>query len=339
MTAAKPKIDLRDVARLAGVSLGSASRAMNGAGASPATTEKVWQAMAALGYRPNHAAQALRSRLSRTVGCLLPDISNPLYAQVFQALEDEFLRRDYLLLLANGANDVEREIKALSTFAQRGMDGVILAPGNERDARVVDALRTLPMPAVVFDRELSGSHDSVLIDHAAGVRRVVEHLLTLGHRRIAIVLWQGDTRPVRRRVQGYRMAFQAAGLAVPDLLVQARSVTASANVEITELLKCVERPTAIIVQGTHMLISALRAISAQGLQVPGDISVIAIGDTPFAREHEPPISVLDIDQAETAQHLVQLLLARIAEPDLAQQKARVELRYAERGSVSGPADG
>jgi LacI family transcriptional regulator len=325
MNAAKQKIDLRDVARLAGVSLGSASRAMNGAGASAATQEKV-----------NHAARVLRSRLSRTVGCLLPDISNPLYAQVFRALEDEFLRHDYLLLLANGANDVDRETKALGTFTQRGMDGVILAPGNERNAALVEALRVLPMPAVVFDREVSGAHDAVLIDHAGGVRRVVEHLLGLRHRDIALVLWQGDTRPVRRRVQGFRTAFQAAGLPVPDLLVQARSVTASVKAEVTELLARPDRPTALIVQGTHMLNSALRAIAARGLQVPRDISVVAIGDTPFAAEHDPAVSVLDIDQAETARCLVDLLLTRIADNNLPQRKARVGLRYVERDSVAAP---
>ncbi|WP_418131058.1 LacI family DNA-binding transcriptional regulator [Variovorax sp. 278MFTsu5.1] len=336
MNAGKQKIDLRDVARLAGVSLGSASRAMNGAGASAATQEKVNQAAAALGYRPNHAARVLRSRLSRTIGCLLPDISNPLYAQVFRALEDEFLRHDYLLLLANGANDVDRETKALGTFTQRGMDGVILAPGNERNAALVEALRVLPMPAVVFDREVSGAHDAVLIDHAGGVRRVVEHLLGLGHRDIALVLWQGDTRPVRRRVQGFRTAFQAAGLPAPDLLVQARSVTASVKAEVTELLARPDRPTALIVQGTHMLNSALRAVAARGLQVPRDISVVAIGDTPFAAEHDPAVSVLDIDQAETARCLVDLLLTRIADNGLPQRKARVGLRYVERDSVAAP---
>lgn len=333
MKADKGRVDLRDVARLAGVSLGSASRAMNGAGASAATREKVERAAATLGWRPNHAAQALRSRLSRTVGCLLPDIGNPLYAQVFRALEDEFLALGYLPLLANGANDLERELRTLSMFMQRGMDGVILAPGNERSPELVEALRTLPMPAVVFDRELPGAHDSVVIDHAAGVRVAVERLMALGHRAIALVLWQGETRPVRRRIQGYKAAYAAAGLPVPELIVQAQSVTASAFEEIAELLARPARPTALIVQGTHMLNSALRAVASRGLRMPQDVSIVAIGDTAFARDHEPAVSVLTIDMADAARRLARLLVDRIAEPGLPARRERVELRYEERASV------
>lgn len=336
MTSTKAKVDLRDVARLAGVSLGSASRAINGAGASQAVQQKVEQAAALLGYRPNHAAQSLRSRLSRTLGCLLPDIANPLYAQVFRALEDELLGVGYLPLLANGANDEDREVRALSMFTHRGMDGVILAPGNERSARLADALKALPMPAVVFDRELPGQHDSVLIDHAAGVRGAVERLMQLGHRRIALAVWQGDTRPVRRRIQGYRAAFTGAGLGVPDLVVQAENVTASAFAEISGLLARPHSPTALIVQGTHMLTSALRAVAARGLRMPEDISIIAIGDTPFAREHDPAVSVLTIDMQVAARHLVSLVLSRINEPSLPARRERVDLRYEHRGSVVGP---
>lgn len=336
MTLTKAKVDLRDVARLAGVSLGSASRAINGAGASKAVQLKVEEAATLLGYRPNHAAQALRSRLSRTLGCLLPDIANPLYAQVFRAIEDELVGVGYLPLLVNGANDEGREVRALSMFAHRGMDGVILAPGNERSVALADAMKALTMPAVIFDRELPGQHDSVLIDHAAGIRGAVEALLNLGHRRIAMAIWQADTRPVRRRIQGYRAAFSGAGLSVPDLVVQAENVTASAFAEISGLLTRPQLPTALIVQGTHMLTSALRAVAARGLKMPEDISIIAIGDTPFAREHDPAISVLTIDMRVAARHLVALLLTRINDPALPPRRERVELRYENRNSVARP---
>lgn len=334
MALEKSKVDLRDVARLAGVSLGSASRAINGTGASAEVRLKVERAVAALGYRPNHAARALRSRLSRTIGCLLPDIGNPLYAEVFRALEDEFRQQGYLLLLANGGNDAQREVDTLAMFTQRGMDGVILAPGSEKDPMLSQALQALPMPAVVFDRELPGDYDSLVIDHAAGIRQAVDRLLALDHRRIALVLWKGDTRPVRRRIQGYRAAFAAANLAVPDLVVQAQGVNASAFSEISELLARPSPPSAIIVQGTHMLNSALRAIAARGLRVPKDLSVIAIGDTVFAREYEPAMSVLMIDLVDTARRMASLLFARMTTSDAPFRREHVELQYLERASVA-----
>lgn len=328
------RVDLRDVARLAGVSLGSASRAINGSGASAQVRAKVEQAAAALGYRPHHAAQSLRSRSTRTIGFLLPDIGNPLYAAVYRAMEDEFRARGYMLLLANGGNDARREIETLGMFVQRAMDAVILAPGNERNRELAAALRALPMPALVFDRELPGGDDALFIDHAAGVRRAVEHLLALGHRRVALVLWKGDTRPVRRRIQGYRAAYRTAGLPPPEWLVQAAGVNASAFAEIGELLARRERPTAILVQGTSMLESALRAIALRGLRIPADVSVVAIGDTPLARGYEPPISTLMIDLADTARRMAAMVLSRIEDPGLDGRQEHVAFQYIERGSVS-----
>jgi LacI family transcriptional regulator len=328
------RVDLRDVARLAGVSLGSASRAINGSGASAQVRSKVEQAAAALGYRPNHAAQSLRSRASRTIGCLLPDIGNPLYAAVYRAMEDEFRARGYMLLLANGGNDERREVETLDMFVQRAMDAVILAPGNERSAELAAALRALPMPALVFDRELPAGDDTVFIDHASGVRHAVEHLLARGHRRIALVLWKGDTRPVRRRIQGYRAAYRGWRLPPPELVVQVEGVNASAFAEVGELLARRDRPTAILVQGTSMLESALRAIALRGLRIPADVSVIAIGDTALARGYEPPISVLMIDLADTARRMAAMVLSRMEAPGIQPRKERVPFEYIERASVA-----
>src|SRR5690606_32045873 len=160
----RPKqISIRDVAALAGTSVGSASRVINGApNVTPEVRAKVERAIAALHYRPNHAAQALRSRSSTTIGCMFPDVANPWDARAFRALEARFFAAGYMLLLANGLNDAEREISILNTFQLRGMDGVIIAPGNERHAGVLDAVQQLTMPIVIYDRDMSVEADAVL---------------------------------------------------------------------------------------------------------------------------------------------------------------------------------
>src|SRR6218665_293365 len=210
MPSRKPTaVNIKDVAREAGVSLGSASRVVNNVpNVRPETRAKVIAAIEALGYRPNHAAQSLRSRSTRTIGCLVTDVSNPLYAQLFRALEERFLAEGYLLLLANGLNDPDREIALLNLFRLRGMDGVVIAPGNERHAGVVKAVGALEMPAVVLDRDLASPHDNVMFDHAAGMRATISHLVALGHRRIALVQSQSSNRPMRRRTEGLRAAFR-----------------------------------------------------------------------------------------------------------------------------------
>lgn len=306
------QISIRDVAALAGTSVGSASRVINGAtNVTPEVRARVERAIAALHYRPNHAAQALRSRSSKTIGCMFSDVTNPLYARAFRALEARFFSAGYMLLLANGLNDAEREISILNTFQLRGMDGVIVAPGNERDEGVLAAVQHLSMPVVIYDRDMNVNVDTVLYDHVKGIKTAINHLMTLGHTRIALVLWQAKSRAVRRRIEGYKAAFKAAGLPVPNLLVQGPTPTSSAYDAITDMLKKANAPTAIIAQGTQTLSSTLRAISVAGKRVPDDISVIGIGDTDFAENYDPPLTVLRTPVESVADCASAMLLERI----------------------------
>ena len=332
----KKSVDIRDVAALAGVSVGSASRVINGfENVSTATRDKVQRAIEVLDYRPNHAARSLRSRTSKTIGCLFTDVANPLYAGVFRALEERLRSDGYMLLLANGLNDPEREIETLEMFGRRGMDGVIVAPGNERDPRVLAALAALRMPVVVLDRDMDTPRDAVLFDHARGMRDCVARLFALGHERIGLALWRAEIRPVRRRIEGYKAAYRAAGQALPDMVVLAASATSSVFAEVDALLKRPEPPTALIAQGTYTLHSTLQAIAANGLRVPEDISVIGIGDTDFARSHVPPISVVNVDLSQMAGKIAVMLQSRMADVDLAPRSEKVALVFTERQSV-GP---
>jgi len=334
----KKGVDIRDVAALAGVSVGSASRVINGVeNVSAATREKVERAIAVLDYRPNHAAQSLRSRSSKTIGCLFTDVTNPLYARLFRALEERLRSEGYMLLLANGLNDVQREAETLALFGRRGMDGVIAAPGNERDATVLAALNALSMPVVILDRDMAlPACDAVLFDHAAGMRTAMAHLFSLGHRQVALALWRASSRPVRRRIEGYRAAYRAAGLVPPDMLVQAESATGSVHADVDALLRRPDRPTAIVAQGTYTLGSTLQAIADNGLRIPQDISVISIGDTDAARDHRPSISLLNVDSQRVAELVAEQLRSRMAEPQLAPRSEKVPLVFTDRGSVAPP---
>lgn len=334
-TMGKNGVDIRDVAALAGVSVGSASRVINGVeNVSPETRGKVERAIAILNYRPNHTAQALRSRSSKTIGCLFTDVTNPLYARLFRSLEERLRKDGYMLLLANGLNDPQREAETLAMFGRRGMDGVIAAPGNETDPLVLEALNALPMPVVVLDRDMATpTCDAVLFDHAAGMKVAMAELFARGHTHIALALWRASSRPVRRRIEGYRAAYKAAGLRAPNMVVQAESATSSVFADVDALLKRAAPPTAIVAQGTYTLGSTLRAIEANGLRVPRDISVVTIGDTDFARDHSPAISLLNVDAQRIADLIASLLHSRMNEPGLPARSERVPLQFADRGSI------
>lgn len=305
-------ISIRDVAALAGVSLGSASRVINNAeNVTEETRGKVMRAIAALGYRPNHAAQSLRLRTSKTIGCMVSDVTNPLYARLYRAVEDRFRKDGYMLLLVNSLNSVERELEFLAMFEDRGMDGVIIAPGNEKNEKVLHAVENLKIPAVVLDRDMVTSKDKILFDHVPGVNAAVSYLIELGHRDIALILAQTNNRPVYRRVEGFRSAFKSHGLPVPeDLIIALPASMSSAFTSIYELLTK-RRPTALIAQGTALLNETLNAINAAGLHMPQDLSLISIGDPAFAKTYVPAITTLRTDLDMVAEESARLLLTRI----------------------------
>ncbi|HRO59630.1 MAG TPA: substrate-binding domain-containing protein [Burkholderiaceae bacterium] len=307
------KVRIHDVAKLAGVSVGSASRVINdAANVSPTVRAKVEQAIDILGYAPSHAARTLRSRVSKTVGCLFSDVTNPLYARAFRAIEESLRSDGYMLLLANGLNEVEREIEILRMFQQRGMDGVIYAPSNENDPRIVELVESLPMPVVLYDREIAARADAVLFDHSHGVQEVCRRLFEFGHRRIALALWDAGSRPVRHRIAGYRAAYREAGLPVPELILTRQSSTGSVFEDLFELLGKSDPPTALLAQGTHILVSALRAIVRTGRRIPQDFSVVGIGDTDFTQTYEPAISVMRTPTELVAARAKDLLLDRVS---------------------------
>jgi LacI family transcriptional regulator len=338
--ASKPKsVSIRDVAELAGVSLGSASRVINKVdNVTPETREKVEQAIATLGYRPNHAAQSLRLRTTRTVGCLLTDVSNPLYANLFRAFEERMRAAGYMTLLANSLNLPEREIDILSAFKSRGMDGVVIAPGSERDPQVLTVIRELGMPTVILDRDMDTRADCVLFDHVPGMKQVVAHLGGLGHRRMALITTESSHRPIRRRIEGFRAGHKALGLPVDEeLIVRLPSAMSPAFEAVNILLSGPDRPTAIVSMGTTILNETLNAISANHLRIPEDISVVSIGDPAFAASHVPPISCLRVDLDVAAEQSSALLLHRIqgdaAEPP---QVSHIPCDFIARASC-GPA--
>jgi LacI family transcriptional regulator len=333
-------VSIKDVAELAGVSLGSASRVINKASNVTAETrEKVEQAIAALGYRPNHAAQSLRLRTTRTVGCLLTDVSNPLYANLFRAFEERMRAVGYMTLLANSLNLPEREIDILSAFKSRGMDGVVIAPGNERDPQVLATIRELGMPTVILDRDMDTRADRVLFDHVPGMKQVVEHLGRMGHRRMALITTESSHRPIRRRTEGFRAGHKAQGLVLDEeLVVRLPSAMSPAFEAVSILLSRPDRPTAIVAMGTTILNETLNAISARHLRIPQDISVVSIGDPAFAASYVPPLSCLRVDLDVAAHHSSTLLLQRFHEGDatVPPRTSHIPCEFIERASCGPP---
>lgn len=309
------RVTVLDVAKHAGVSQGSVSRVITGKNwVSDEVRARVEEAVKALGYVPNAMAQGLKARRTNTVAAIVSDMSNPLHAEFLVAAENELRAAGYLLVTASTHNRLNDEMALLSLFRAGRADGLIVALSNESHQKSYAALRDTGLPVVFHDREPRGVGDAVLVDHRAGAYAATQHLIALGHHRIAILTPPSVIRPGRERLAGYCQALQDAGIEHDPVLVRSLDATSDlAFSEVKSLLATRTPPTAIITLGTRMLAGVLDAAASAGLKVPNDISVIGIGDTDLLRLHTPPITSVRWDITQCGRLAAQLLLDRLGE--------------------------
>lgn len=305
---------IRDVAKAAGVSVGSASRVVNGASnVRPELRVRVEGVIARLGFEPNAAAQSIRRGVTRTIGVLVRDISVPALAQFIRAVEADLGDDGYAILLASSGDRRSREIDLLRLFARRKVDGLIMTTCDESDSELVAARALVNAPIVLLDRVSTGAEDCVTVDHARGVSQGVRALTAMGHRRIAIVTGSSRVHPGRDRLRGYREGLEAARIAFDQGLVRESGFDADGGWRAASaLLDQPQRPTALIAGSSSMLPGVMRAIAARGLRIATDISLIAGGGSDLAELTTPSISVVDWSYADLGRAAANQLRHRLA---------------------------
>ncbi|MBA4721711.1 MAG: substrate-binding domain-containing protein [Alcanivorax sp.] len=303
---------IKDVAREAGVSVGSVSRVINGLAVSDTMKRKVDAAMAKLGYQPSGLARSLRTRSTRAIGFLVTDVSNPLYGAIINAVASRLRSRGLMLMLASfGADQPQSEMEAIEEFKRRRVDGLILAPGSEVSAPLVSAIEHFGAPVAVIGGDFPSHIPAVVTDFRSGVRKATRYLLGLGHRRIALLTPLVKLWPGKERIAGFQEAFEEAGLPRDNAIVRPQWQGLDAAAEVSSLLTQEQPPTALIVLGTRILAGTLRAVREQHRSIPDDLSLISIGDSEWTLVHEPPITTLKWNAEEVAFGLVNLLLAQM----------------------------
>jgi LacI family transcriptional regulator len=306
---------IHDVAKRAGVSASSVSRALNGhPNVSPQLRRRVEEAVRELRYQPNLAAHSLRSGATGLVGFLLDSMANgPIYASVEQALRNQ----GYSMLLTNTENDPHLNSAFLQLMAQRRVDGLLIDSSIAGQQQVIDDLTRLHLPAVLFDSDIpeNAPHlSAVRSDYASGMRAAIDHLITQGHRRIALICGQSWWWPARERLKAFQAGCEAAGLTPEPGLV--RSVTMSATAayaEASALLQSSVPPTALIVGGNNLLLGVLRALQAHQCVAGRDLALIGADDLDLTQLYSPPITVVARDLAllgEMAVHLLRETIGR-----------------------------
>lgn len=304
---------IHDVAQLAGVAISSVSRVLaDHPDVSNQMRERVLRAVEQSGYSPNSLAQGLRSGRSMSIGFVVGDISNPLMAEIALAAETHLSTLSYTLLLANSQGRPEGDLASIRTFRHRLVDGLLLSLTDEDDDQVNLQLEAFDKPTVLLDRD-GGASDasSVLFDHALGFSAAAEHLIALGHRRIALIAGRPSLRHTRERVGAVRDAISSARLPEPSIVLGSLSRSQGQSA-VEDLLRQRWRPTAIICGGNQLLPGVLSALRNAKLRIPEDISLITTDATELAEFHTPPLACVIRDPSALGTAAAESMLRRLA---------------------------
>jgi LacI family transcriptional regulator len=290
---------ISDVAKRAGVSAMTVSRVVNGTGyASAETRARVEAAIDELGYVPNALARQLRSKRTHTIALVVADISNPFFTTIARGVEDFFVGHGFSVMFCNTDEDEAEEEQYLLMLIERQVDGVLLVPARS-SGESLRLLNAHHVPVVVLDRRIAARNvDSVLCDSEAGAHALVEHLIGLGHRRIAVLTGRRGISTSSDRVAGARRALEEAGLQLPDELIHYGAFNfgsgnqADGHRMVREMLDGPgARPTAVLCANNFIAFGAIRGLKEAGLKVPDDISVVAFDDLPEEWVAEPFLTV------------------------------------------------
>ena len=311
-------VTMRDVAQLANVALSSVSRVLNDhPDVSGAMRSRVNAAIDELGYEPDLVASSLRRGTTKTVGFMVADISNPLFAEMLRGTEKVLRAEGYVALLAHSQAVPERDAENIRLLSRRRVDGLILSIADETRRETLDELARRDLPIVLLDRDatVQPNASSVVADHERGTRRATDHLLDHGHQRIALITGDERIQPTRQRLDGFRSSFVRRGLPSPEDLIHLGSFSEDFGLRVmTDVLNMQDPPTAVISGGNQLLAGVLAAMYQRNLNIPGDVSIIACDDTSLARLHRPPITVVTRDAEAMGAIAAKLLLERL-DPD------------------------
>jgi DNA-binding LacI/PurR family transcriptional regulator len=339
MPRSKAAVSIRDVAAAAGVSVATVSRVLSPASAAvpmrKETRDRVERAIDQLGYRPNDLARALLQQRSSAIGLVVPDISNSYYPPLVRGVEDAASSHGYRVVLCNTDRDPAKISGYLDTLIKTRVDGIVVAGGGWADAPDRTAvLGTYRTGLVAVGRHLT-AHPSVRVDNVAASREAAEHLIGVGHRRVAFLGGPASSTTVQDRAQGYRDALKVAGLGAP--VVRYGDFTEESGYAATrEILAAVPPPTALLCANDRIALGAYAATADAGRRVPEDVSVVGFDDTPIARYVRPTLTTVAIPTYEMGRAAMRLLLAQLggsASPQLETMPTRLVVR----DSVAPPA--
>jgi len=329
---------IKDVARKADVSTTTVSHVVNHTRfASDKVRSAVEDAIRVLGYVPSAVARSLKSNTTKTIGMLIPNCSNPYFAEIVRSVEDRCFGAGYTLILCNTDDDPHRQGAYLQVLSEKRIDGmIIISTGADKD--LLSFLQGLPIPTVLLDREIDEANcDLVETAHLQGGMMATDHLIGLGHRRIACLAGPADLNSSAQRIEGWRTALDRSGLSAEsaDLLWHSDFSSQGGFSSMQSILASSLAPTAVFVCNDLMSIGALSAAHEAGVRVPQDLSLIGFDDIELARFASPALTTIAQPKQRIGIVAVDMVLERIQGGRVKARQVILQPQLVVRNSTSG----
>lgn len=306
------KITIYDVAKKAGVSTATVSKIINNTGSiSEKTKLKVQKVMDELQYQPSMIASALKGKSTYTIGLLIPDLSNPIFAEYAKYIEERGQELGFSVMICNTDADPDKELRYISVLKQKQVDGIIVA-ARFNNIKLLRGLIKEKIPLALIAQDLPALPiDSVTVDDYLGGYQVTEYLLSLGHRNIGVVA-EGD-RSSKERIRGYHQALIDAGITTDEGLVVVcdQSTREWAKLHGGRLLDLEKRPSAIFGCNDLLAIGVMQAAHERSLTIPNDLSVIGFDNTELSQVVDPSLTTVQQPLRDIGHHVVDLLTQKI----------------------------
>lgn len=318
---------LKDIADQTGFSTNTVSLALHGSPlVAEETSKAIWAVARQLKYRPNHLARSLVSRQSKTVGLILTNIQNPILTRAAQAIQNVLAEHRYVALFAVSNHSMEEEKDALELFMTRQVDGILIYPNNPSEWAHIGEIVAQGTPVVMLSGGAGAGVETVGFDACAGARMATEHLIGLGHRRIALI----DNSAALgnpEKLTGYIQAMEAAGLPLDSsLLLDPQGFDAGHGYEgMAQLMTLPSPPSAVLAANDMLAMGALHWCRSNGIDVPEDVSIVGFDNIELAAYSAPPLTTIQYGADELSRRAVERLLRLIEDDDDEEAVPRVEL--------------
>ncbi|WP_195780495.1 LacI family DNA-binding transcriptional regulator [Priestia megaterium] len=328
------KPTIYDVAKEAGVSISTVSKVLNNTGSiAEKTRKKVRDTMHELDYQPSVVA-SVKKRI-QTIGLLIPNIANPFMAEIARGIENHVKKFGFSLMICSTDNDLKNEIEYISILKQKYIDGIIIATGLKEDKAIKELLKA-EIPVALLSRDVSSlAVDAVLVDDFLGGYEATEYLISLGHKRIAMITEDIKFSTIGARFEGYKQALKKAGLPYDESLVSLNNTSLDEGKQSTrELLHLSVPPTAIFASTEFLAIGAIQGARELKIKVPQNLSIIGFDDTVLSTICDPPLTTIAQPIHEMSKKVVELLIEEIEDSKETKQRIVLSPKLVVRASTS-----